>query len=234
MTSLNRLALFDIDGTLLWPDGLGRAAFVAALERTYGTAGVIASFSFAGYTDRGIAQRALAPAGIDEATIWARFDALRTALIEETARRRPNHNVQPCPGAHTLIKTLAARDDIVLGLLTGNVRGAAFVKLEAAGFDPADFRVGVYGDEADERSDLPPIAAARAAELTGRPFAGKEIVIIGDTVADITCGRGVGARSIAVCTGWVTRDVLAAANPDFLFDDLQDTEAALAAIEAEG
>jgi phosphoglycolate phosphatase len=233
LPNLRRLVLFDIDGTLLWPDGLGRVSLIAALERVYGTAGTIESFFFGGRTDREIVRCVLTPAGIDETTIWDRFDALRAALIEEATRRLPDHNVQPCPGTHALIEALAARQDFLLGLLTGNVKETAFIKLEAAGFRTADFRVGAYGDEAAERDGLPPLALARAEELTGHRFAGKEIVIVGDTVADITCGSGVGARSIVVCTGWVGRDVLAAANPDFLFDDFQDTGAAVQAIEAE-
>ena len=232
-SDLRRLVLFDVDGTLLWPDGLGRTSLIAALTRVYGTAGIIESFFFGGRTDREIVRSVLVPVGIDEATIWARFDDVRVALIEEATRRLSDHNIQPCPGAHALIKLLAARGDILVGLLTGNVKETAFIKLAAAGFDPADFRTGAYGDEAAERDGLPPLALGRAEELTGRRFVGKEIVIVGDTVADITCGRGVGARSIVVCTGWVGRDVLAAANPDFLFDDLQDTQGIMRAIEAE-
>lgn len=230
---IRRLILFDIDGTLLMPNGLGRSSLVAALMRVYGTAGIIESFSFAGRTDREIVSGVLMPAGIDEATIWTRFDDLCASLVEECTRRVPDHNIHPIPGAHDLVKALAAREDILLGLLTGNVRGTSFIKLAAAGFDRADFRVGAYGDEAMTRDGLPPLAVERAEALSGYRFVGKEVVIVGDTVADIACGRGVGARSIAVCTGWVGCEVLAPANPDFLFDDLRDTEAVLAAIEAE-
>lgn len=231
--NFRRLVLFDVDGTLLWPDGLGRTSLIAALRRVYGTEGSIETYSFAGRTDREIVRDVLTAVGIDEETVWAQFGNVRTALIEEVIHRLPQHNIQPCPGAMELITALTAHGEMLLGLLTGNIQETALIKLRAAGFDPSDFQLGAYGDDAIERSDLPPLAVVRAQALTGRRFVGKQIVIIGDTPADVTCGRGVGARSMAVCTGWVTREDLAAVAPDFLFDDLQDTHAVVQAIESE-
>lgn len=229
-----RLVLLDIDGTLLWPDGAGRAAMRGALERIYGTAGEIDQFPFKGRTDRYIVYNLLRAEGLLADVIWERFDQLGEAMVIELKQRLVNgeHHIRRCPGALELVSALAARDDALLGLLTGNFHETAAVKLQAAGFDPALFRVGAYGSEAEDRDELPPLAVARAKELTGIEFVGKQIVIIGDTTHDVVCGRGVGARSIAVMTGWTDRAEIEVAQPDYLFDNLADTEIVLAAIYA--
>src|SRR5207248_8288877 len=93
----------------------------------------------------------------------------------------------------------AERDGRALvGLLTGNLAPGAALKLRSAGLDPARFRVGAFGSDSPRRSDLPLVAATRAAALTGRTFAGPDVVVVGDTPEDVACGRPVGARALAV------------------------------------
>jgi phosphoglycolate phosphatase-like HAD superfamily hydrolase len=229
-----RLVLFDIDGTLLWPDGAGRAALKATLERVYGSAGPIDGFRFGGKTDRWLVGELLRQAGIELPDIWASYERALAVMEDELRERleRGDHDVQPCPGAHALVERLVAHDDVLVGLLTGNYRGTAFVKLRAGGFDPSHFQVGAYGHESLDRASLPALAVTRAAELTGVHFQGQQVVIVGDTPEDVTCGREVGARSIAVLTGWVEQPALEVVNPHYLFDDLTDTEALLDAIFA--
>jgi len=231
---IQHLVLFDIDGTLLLPDGAGRAALRVALERVYGTPGGAETFALGGSLDRHTVRLLMTEAGIPEDVIWSRFDEL-ARVVEADLRQRIAarlHHVRPCPGTHALIAALQAREDTLLGLITGNFRGTAAIKLEAAGFDPAVFRVGAFGDEAEDRNLLPPLAIERASALTGMKFVGQQVVVIGDTPSDILCSRGVGARSIAVCTGWVSRADLNTYRPDALFDDLTDTQAVLGTILA--
>ncbi|MBN1313791.1 MAG: HAD family hydrolase [Anaerolineae bacterium] len=232
--ALKRLVLFDIDGTLLWPDGIGRVSMKSALEQVYGTAGPIGEYRFAGYTDRRTARMLLQEAGLPPEQIWDRFEmlgpAMEAALRE--ALRSNRHDIRPCPGAIRMIDMLASREDVVLGLVTGNLRHTAPIKLAAAGFDPLVFRVGAYGEEAEARAELPLRAIERARQLTGVSFRGAQVVIIGDTPDDVLCGRGVGARSIAVMTGWVERAALEAQCPDYIFDDLSNAQILLDAIMA--
>ncbi|MBN1427765.1 MAG: HAD family hydrolase [Anaerolineae bacterium] len=229
-----RLVLFDIDGTLLWPDGAGKAAMKAALEHVYGTAGPIETYQFGGYTDRRTVGVLLREAGLPPDRIWDRFEqvgpAMGATLCEALQNNR--HAIRPCPGAIELVDALAARKDILPGLVTGNFRQTAPVKLSAAGFDPAVFRVGAYGDEAEDRADLPPRAIERARQLTGGSFNGSQVIIIGDTPDDVLCGRSVGAQSIAVMTGWVERQALEIHQPNYLFDDLSNIQRVLDAIMA--
>src|SRR4029077_4210425 len=109
------------------------------------------------------------------------------------------------PGVAALLTALEGHESAgraVVGLLTGNLKAGADLKLRAAGVEPGRFAVGAYGSDSGRRAELPPIAARRAAELTGNSFRGADLVIIGDTPDDVACGRPIGARSVAVATGY--------------------------------
>ena len=105
------------------------------------------------------------------------------------------------PGVHALLERLEAEPGVVLGLLTGNVAQGAALKLRSGGIAPERFRVGAYGSDAAHRPDLPPIAARRAEAIFGRVPHGAEVVIIGDTPADVACGAAIEARALGVATG---------------------------------
>jgi phosphoglycolate phosphatase len=134
------------------------------------------------------------------------------------------------PGVHPLLDRLEAEDGVMLGLLTGNVAQGAALKLRSAGLDPNRFRVGAYGSDSAHRPDLPPIAARRAEPYFGRLPSGPDIVIIGDTPADITCGECIGARAIAVATGGFSVSHLASCGPHAVFEDLSHTDRVIDAI----
>jgi phosphoglycolate phosphatase-like HAD superfamily hydrolase len=136
------------------------------------------------------------------------------------------------PGITELLDGLERRHDTILGLLTGNVADGARLKLSAAGIAPERFRVGAFGSDHHDRARLPSIAADRAEPLMGRRPAGAEIVILGDTPADMTCGHGVGARAIGVATGFYSAAELRAAGAYAAFDDFAATASVLDAIYA--
>src|SRR2546425_1199528 len=106
------------------------------------------------------------------------------------------------------------------------------LKLRSAGLEPGRFRVGAYGSDSHRRPDLPAVAARRAAALAGRAFAGEDIVIVGDTPDDVACGRPIGARAVAVATGFYDVAALRAAGATHVFATLADTAAVLDAIFA--
>jgi phosphoglycolate phosphatase len=115
-------------------------------------------------------------------------------------------------------------------LLTGNLMEGAALKLRSGGIAPDRFRIGAYGSDAAHRPDLPLIAARRAESLFGRMPRGAEVVIIGDTPADIACGAGIGARALGVATGAYSVTDLAACGPHAVFEDLSRTDAVVEAI----
>jgi len=146
---------------------------------------------------------------------------------------KPTQATQLMVGIAELLAALEPHeraDRAVVGLLTGNLEPGAALKLRSAGLDPARFRVGAYGSDSHRRADLPALAAQRAAALTGRTFAGVDVVILGDTPEDVTCGRALGARALAVATGFYDVAALRAAGAAQVFSDLADTGAVLDAI----
>ncbi len=104
------------------------------------------------------------------------------------------------------------------------------MKLSAARVDFDRFVAGAYGSDHHDRRNLPVIAINRAESRVGKRFEGKEIVIVGDTPFDISCGEHLGVRTIAVATGSYCAAELAACKPDYLFDSLERTDEVLEAI----
>jgi phosphoglycolate phosphatase len=230
-TRARRLVLFDIDGTILWTDGAGRRAVFRALEEHIGRGGPD-DHRFDGKTDPQIVRELMRRAGIDDADIDERLgdvlDRYFALLESELAGIEAREHV--FPGVRELLDALEARDDVVLGLLTGNIQPGAHAKLAAVGIAPERFVVGAFGSDHHDRPELPEIARARAERLLGHPVRGGDVVVIGDTPADVACGIGIGARAIGVATGRYSVDELRACAPAAVFADLRDTDAVVRAI----
>ena len=229
---MKKLVLFDIDGTILWTDGAGRRAIREALVAEMGTAGPIESYRLDGKTDPQIVRELMTMAGHPDAESEAHITRVCRRYVEMLAAElgAGRHNTRLFPGVESLLLELERRGDVLIGLLTGNLAEGAALKLEAAGIDPTRFRVGAYGSDAAVRSDLPPIAARRAEPLMGRIPGGAEVIIIGDTPADVTCGVSIGARAIGVGTGHYSRAQLLDAGAFAAFDNLAEQGPVLNAI----
>lgn len=232
MTRKRSLVLFDIDGTLLLTAGAGRRAITTALAELVGDASVFGRVRFDGKTDPQIVGELMAAAGRADHPTAEEVEAVcaRYVSLLEAELRHERTVTTLMPGVVELIERLEATDSVVLGLLTGNVAPGAALKLRAAGLDPGRFSVGAYGSDSAHRPDLPAIAARRATPHFGREPRGHEVVIIGDTPADVACGAGIGARAVAVATGSFTLLELAACAPHAVFPDLSDTDGVLSAL----
>jgi phosphoglycolate phosphatase-like HAD superfamily hydrolase len=227
-----RLFLFDIDGTLVTARGAGRAAFGRALLKTYGTAGPIEAYDFRGRTDQRIVWDLMRGAGMDDGRIAAGVGACFEAYVAELeALIGDGARVSIMPGVGDLVRRLAAREDAVVGLLTGNIEPGARVKLRPTGLLDL-FRVGAFGSDDMDRRRLPAIACERAHRLTARRYAFEEVTIIGDTPLDVDCARACGAVAVAVATGFHPAAELQACAPDLLFADFSDVAATLVALTA--
>ncbi|MGQ9888600.1 MAG: HAD family hydrolase [Aggregatilineales bacterium] len=214
------VVLFDIDGTLLRSDGAGRAATRAALLEVFGTAEGVDALHFGGKTDWYIVSEVMAGRAYTADDIERLMPAYGAALARHLTRALEHHRIWPLPGALAAVSALRNRPATLLGLVTGNVRDTAALKLRAAGYEPEWFAVGAYGGESPDRDKIAALALQRAAQVCGQRLYPSQVVIVGDTPADVACARAIGARAAAVTTGFASRDELAAANPDYLLDDL--------------
>jgi phosphoglycolate phosphatase-like HAD superfamily hydrolase len=228
---MKRVVLFDIDGTLLLSDRAGRTAMEGALSETFGRRGP-STYDYGGKTDKLIVRETMRLEGFTDATIDERMPVVMTRYLAglEALLAGGTHRARALPGVARLLDAIEAHDDLVLGLLTGNVIEGASAKLRAVQLEHARFRVCAYGSDHEDRPMLPPIARDRASTLLGREVLGDELVIIGDTPADMTCGQAVGARAIGVATGGYKADALHAHAPRAVFADLSDTPTVLEAI----
>jgi phosphoglycolate phosphatase-like HAD superfamily hydrolase len=229
-TKPSRLVLFDIDGTILSSAGVASGIFAEALAEAVGHPVPMDGYSMAGRTDRQIARELLRRAGAASDTLDRLIDQVLERYLERfapalAASTRP----RLFPGVRALVERLATDPDVLLGLLTGNLERGAAIKLTHFGLHH-HFKLGAYGSDAEERRALVPIAIERAHALSGRRFAGREVIVIGDTPLDIDCGKAAGAATIAVATGPYPVAALAAHGPDALFTDLSDMGPVMAAI----
>ena len=220
--SVRSVVLFDIDGTLVW-GGPAKDSFVDAMIDVYGTPGDADNVSFAGKTDPQIARELLADAGFSHEDISNGFDDLWSRYLTNLEARLPERPVTVLPGVPDLLSALAHRNDIGIGLLTGNIAGGARLKLSSGGLW-GHFAFGSYGSDHEHRDELPTIALGRARELWGAHIEPGAAIVVGDTPRDVQCGKAGNTRTLAVATGTFSVDDLAATNPDHLLPDLTSTE----------
>lgn len=215
------LYLFDIDGTLLLTGGAGTRAINAVFARRYGADDVMRGIDPGGKTDPIILTeifdnalgRPPSPTELQEF-----LDEYVPLLAIEIAA---STNFRTMPHAHECLAFLRGQGGVTLGIATGNVKGAARAKLDHIRLWET-FSVGGFGCDHPERGVLVARAIERARSHAGRHFAEREIVVVGDTIRDIAAARACGVRVLAVATGSTTRDELAAADPDAVFDSLEE------------
>jgi phosphoglycolate phosphatase len=225
--SRRRLLLFDIDGTLITSGGAGEGALIDAMKQRFGIEEDLRGITIAGATDALIARMMLEKSGLSASP--ENITALLDAYLSFLGQRLSRHAGYVLPGIVGLLDRLRQRKDCVLALLTGNLVRGAEIKLSHYGvWDYFEF--GAFADDHHDRNELPKFARARALETHGEEFPPERVFVIGDTPRDIECGKAVGAKTVAIATGNYSRADLAVHNPDFLFDDLSDTEAVIAVL----
>jgi phosphoglycolate phosphatase-like HAD superfamily hydrolase len=228
-----KLVLFDIDGTLVLTGRAGLRAMNRACQEILGHAEALDGIPVAGRTDWIILHDALRQIGreMDDAL----FVLLRDRYIERLREEieLPGEGVKGLmPGIRDLLDALHARDDVYLGLLTGNFGRGARIKLEH--FDLwRYFRCGAFGDDAADRNALVPFALERARRCGIPPLPNTDVFVVGDTPHDVACARAAGAVAVGVATGSTTVEQLRDSGADVVFRDLSNTGAFLRLIEAE-
>jgi len=224
MNAKKKLFLFDIDGTLLRTGRAGEHALRLAFRERFGVEDDLSAISFAGSTDGAFARQmfgahAIPPTPENVADL---FDG----YVHHLALELPRREGRVLPGIVGLLEALHQREDIVLGLLTGNIERGAELKLSHYGVWDF-FEFGAFADDHVDRNKLGPVAHSRAVERHGISFEASDVFVLGDTPKDIDCARAAGFVAVAIATGSCRKEELAAHRPDFLFEDLSDTRGVL-------
>lgn len=211
--------LFDIDGTLLSTSGAGRKAMDAALRDEFAVDVPIVQGSISGRTDRHIATNQFRLHGIEDTPDnWRRFIEGYLRHLPDSLRDNPGRVL---PGIEPLLARVSGRDDVSVGLLTGNLQRGARLKLGHYGIDRY-FAFGAYGDAHHDRDAVAAEAWRLVVERCGAGVRGDDVWVIGDTPWDVRCARAIRARAIAMATGTHSLEQLADERPILAVADFCD------------
>jgi phosphoglycolate phosphatase len=213
------ILLFDIDGTLVRTGGAGKAAMEAALQSAFQIREINDTVPYSGRTDRDIGRELLSVHGIDATPENQR--RLTDTYLDHLPAYLHKKGGDVCPGVEAILKTAHRRDGVLLGLLTGNIRRGAATKLGHFGLWDY-FSFGGFGDDHYDRDDVARSALNAVGTHTGRAVDPTDVWVIGDTPLDVRCARAVGAKAVAVATGWHDLEELAGCKPDVLLRDLSE------------
>lgn len=227
----DQLVLWDIDGTLLNADEVGRDLYDVVFVQLFGRS-IEAFAPMAGRTDRALILETLTAAGVCEPRRYVDpFIAGLTAQAP-TVRSLVAARGKALPGASDVLRGLHGRAH--QSVLTDNIRPVAENKLAALGLhDGLDLCIGAYGDDHEVRTELVQVARRRASAVHGTSpsdFDGASTVIVGDTPLDIEAALAAGARAVGVATGAYSAGELAGAGAHAVLADLTDTDAVLRAL----
>jgi len=220
-----KLVLFDIDGTLLRTPFSGNQIMTDVGRRMFGPAFGFDGAEFAGQLDRALFNHAMQrpdaptlPEGrLDDA--FDRFgDAYADALDQTLARI--DGPAMALPGGLDLVRRLARQPRVDVGIVTGNLRRAAWLKLHAAGFQKPWFSRAAFGDDHTDRAQLVADALEQHRQATGQPLDPAHVLVVGDTPRDVHSAKANGCIALAVATGHHDRRALDDARPHATLDSL--------------
>jgi phosphoglycolate phosphatase-like HAD superfamily hydrolase len=224
---LTRLVLWDVDHTLIETRGVGRELFGEAFRSATGEKMAVMA-EMAGRTEPTIVRETLQLHGLDPTAdvLETFFDALALGYEENVAALTSRGRV--LPGAREALASLAARDDVVTSVLTGNLRRVAVTKLAAFELDQlVDFDAGAYGSDDADRANLVRVARERVSAKYGVEVAAHATTVVGDTPNDIVAGLRAGAHVVGVASGKNSADELADAGAEVVLPDLGDLDEVL-------
>ncbi|MBU0546666.1 HAD hydrolase-like protein [Patescibacteria group bacterium] len=216
---MNKLVLFDIDGTLT--RGLGDvhfAAFSYAIKKVSGIETSITKIDHNGKTDKQLIVEILKKEGLEEVLIRSKLEEIIKEMVTFFDRETENKKMEAIEGAKELLDSLTV-NNVLTGLVTGNLESIGMKKLKIIGLDKY-FNFGGFGSDGEKRSGVVKLAIKRAEKISGHNFNLEDIFIIGDTPRDIIAGREAGVKTIVVTTGKYSEEDLKAENPNFIFKNL--------------
>jgi phosphoglycolate phosphatase-like HAD superfamily hydrolase len=214
-----RLVLFDIDGTLIHTGGAGMKAFAKTFATEFNAADGFERLKFPGRTDYGLVREffgfhQIPPTPKNLRRFFERYVFWLDHILRDSETRL-------CPGVWEFIGELQALPQApVLGLLTGNIRLGAEIKLRHFNLWEV-FQTGGFADDHVERDQIAAVAHQRGSRILGEDLRGDQVLVIGDTPHDIRCARAIGAKALAVATGGCRLEELQRHQPDWAIPDMR-------------
>jgi phosphoglycolate phosphatase-like HAD superfamily hydrolase len=214
---MTKLVLFDIDGTLIDPGGIGRRSVTKAFHEVLSVKDAFSDIKMAGKTDIQIIKEALTLHGLSSGD--GVIPGILSRYLNILKQDIDTENMSIKPGVIDLLNYLEATEDIYLGLLTGNIEKGGRAKLSAFDLNRY-FPFGAFGDDSEDRNELLPVAVKKFRTMANIDIRFSDCIVIGDTPNDVQCSSPLGAISIAVATGPYSYDLLLETGADYVLRDL--------------
>jgi phosphoglycolate phosphatase-like HAD superfamily hydrolase len=214
-----RLLLFDIDGTLILTGGAGLRALDRALCQVVGIVNALDGLGLNGKTDPAIIREVFDAQGrFDSTEFLDRILETYEELLRDEVAQSDKYII--LPGIYSFLQDFHSRDDLAIGLATGNIERGARIKL-ARGDLNRYFPFGGFGSDSESRTELVRCAAEKGCRHAGRSIDPRDTFVIGDTPRDVHAGRQAGFRTVGVATSTFSREDLLAAGADLALSDFE-------------
>lgn len=221
---MNKLALFDIDKTLISSNKVHEAAFSKAFKVVYGVDADINTINHPGMTDKQTIIEVLKKSVLDYNLIISKLDECAKVMVDYFKNNISGDEIFLCKGVKDLLEILMKKN-ILMGLVTGNLEDVAREKLKIAGLNNY-FKIGGFGSDGINRADLVKLAIKKAEANIGS-VDNDNVFLFGDTPRDVKAGREAGVKTVGVATGIYSEEQLKEAGADFVLKNLKDPKKVL-------
>jgi phosphoglycolate phosphatase len=224
-----RILLFDLDWTVIYTGGAGVRALDHAFMQHYQIPEAMKTVTPDGKTDPAIV-REMIRVHLQRDPNSGELDAICKSYVERLPEEvAVAEGYRIMPGVPQLLEALSHEKDVLVGLGTGTLEGGAHAKLARCGL-MRYFKFGGFASDSEDRPEVLRAAVRRGEKLAGETVPPERVYVIGDHFRDIAAGQAIRAKTVAVATGNMTLEQLAAYKPDFLFPDFSDTARVLQAL----